>query len=302
MRFPCEFISTTFLPGLRVRITHILRKEGFSQNEIAKILGVKQPVIVSYIQKKIEDTGDDRINHHLDALAENISEMVISKDSIDSLMRTICTKCKSLRVSGPICSIHKETLPEIAHVKNCNICLGTELLPSMEKRSSILQSLEEVCDVLKKNPVFYQWVPEIGSQLACCDSEAKELDDVASFPGRLIKVKEQIVNVHPPEFGSSKTSSSLLLWFKRNRPDITWILSIKTKKQLRKMFLDNKINFIETKHLDLVTKKVLKDLEKENRLIDVQAIIDEASSGYESITYLFARDKNDLFKIVQILN
>lgn len=301
MRFPCEFVSSTFLPGLRVRVTHNLRNQGFSQNEIAKILGVKQPVIVSYLQKNIEDSGDERINFHLDSLAKSVSDMIVSKVSIDEVMKTICSKCKSLRVSGPICSIHKEILQEISHIKVCTICHGTEYLPSSEKRTSILNTLEEVFEEIKKNQNFLPWIPEIGSQLACCDSEASALDDVASFPGRIIKVKDQIVNVHPPEFGSSKTSSSLLLWFKNNRPDINWILSIKTKDKLRKLFEEKSIKFIETKHLDLATDKVLKELEKGKKLVNVNAIIDEASSGFESITYLFATDQKDLLRLVMFL-
>ncbi len=301
MRFPCEFISSSLLPGLRIRITHSLREIGFSQNEIARILGVKQPVIVTYLQKKIEETGDERINHHLDVLANKVSEMIVSKEDIEPIMRTICTKCKSLRVSGPICSIHKEILPEIAKIKNCSICTGIDEIPSIEERSKIIRTLEETLEELKKVDCFYLWVPEIGSQLAICESDAEELDDVASFPGRIIKVKEQILNVHPPEFGSSKTSSSLLLWFKKNKPDTRWVLSIKTKEELRQIFKENKISFLETEHLDLAKNKVLSNLEKGKRIIDVQAIMDEASSGFESITYIFAKNRTDLMDIVKLL-
>ena len=46
MRFPCEFIASSFLPSLRIRVAHELRDRGLSQNRIAEILGVKQPVIV----------------------------------------------------------------------------------------------------------------------------------------------------------------------------------------------------------------------------------------------------------------
>ena len=301
MRFPCEFISSLFLPGLRIRITHLLRYEGLSQNEIAKKLGVKQPVVVSYLQKQVEETGDERINHHLEALSEQVVLMLMNNESIDVIMRSICNKCKSLRVSGPICSIHKEILPDIQHIKNCNICMGSRDLPSMEKRSIILQSLEDVLATLKEHSIFLKWIPQIGSQLACCDSEAQEYDDVASFPGRIIRVKDTITNVHPPEFGSSKTSSSLLLWFKKNRPDVRWILSIKTKSELKKIFKKKKVDFLTTEHLDLATKKVLKRLEREKGLMGIQALIDEASPGYESITYLFAKDENDLLNLVNLL-
>ena len=114
-------------------------------------------------------------------------------------------------------------------------------------------------------------------------------------------MKDQIINVKPPEFGSSKTSALLLLWLKKNRPNINWILSIKTKENLKQIFINNNIRFVQTKHLDLATKKVLKSIETGNKIFEIQAIVDEASSGFESITYLFAKDKNELLNLVKIL-
>ena len=301
MRFPCEFIASSFLPSLRIRVAHELRDKGLSQNKIAEILGVKQPVIVSYLQKDISEIGDKRVNPHLETLSSVVSEMLFSKQSLDYVMRTICTKCKSLRVSGPICSIHKQMLPEINNIQNCSICSGFDTLPTIASRSIILQSLNDTLEEMKSVKDLYQWIPEIGAQLAHCESDATDLDDVASFPGRIIKVKEQITNVSPPEFGCSKTSSLLLLWMKKNRPDIQWILSVKTKDELKEIFLTKKIIFIETEHLDIEKNQVLSEIEKTNRIIDVQVLIDKASPGFESISYLFAQDKKELFDLISIL-
>ncbi len=301
MRFPCEFIASSFLPSLRIRVAHELRDRGLSQNRIAEILGVKQPVIVSYLQKDISEIGDKRVNPHLETLSAAVSEMLFSKQSLDYVMRTICTKCKSLRVSGPICSIHKQMLPEINNIQNCSICSGFDTLPTIASRSIILQSLNDTLEEMKSVKDLYQWIPEIGAQLAHCESDATDLDDVASFPGRIIKVKEQITNVSPPEFGCSKTSSLLLLWIKKNRPDIQWILSVKTKDELKEIFLTKKIKFIETEHLDIEKNQVLSEIEKTNRIIDVQVLIDKASPGFESISYLFAQDKKELFDLISIL-
>ena len=301
MRFPCEFIASSFLPNLRIRVAHDLRDKGMSQNKIANILGVKQPVVVSYLQKDLKEIGDKRVNPHLDSLSITISDMLISKESIDYVMRTICTKCKSLRVSGPICSVHKQMLPEISDIKNCSICSGFDTVPSIATRSEILQNLNDALEEMKKLEDFYQWIPEIGAQLAYCEIDAKDLDDVASFPGRIIKVKEQITAVSLPEFGCSKTSSLLLLWMKKNHPDIQWILSLKNKDELKKILQTNKIKYIETEHLDLEKNQILSEIEKENRLVDVRVLIDKASPGFESISYVFAKEKKDLFDILNIL-
>lgn len=301
MRFPCEFIASSFLPSLRIRVAHELRDKGLSQNKIAEILGVKQPVIVSYLQKDISEIGDKRVNPHLETLSSTVSEMLFSKQSLDYVMRTICTKCKSLRVSGPICSIHKQMLPEIRNIQNCTICYGFDTLPTIASRSIILQNLTDTLEEMKSVKNLYQWIPEIGAQLAHCENDATDLDDVASFPGRIVKVKEQITNVSLPEFGCSKTSSLLLLWMKKYRQEIQWILSVKTKDELKEIFLTKKIIFIETEHLDIAKKQVLSEIEKTNRIVDVQVLIDKASPGFESISYLFAKDKKELFDLISIL-
>lgn len=294
MRFPCEFIASSFLPSLRIRIAHQLRDKGKSQNEISQLLGVKQPVVVSYLQKKISDTGNEKINHHIDALSLSISDMLSAKEDIEIIMRTICTKCKSFRVNGPICSIHKEVLPQLSKCKNCDICLGFDGLPSMEGRSLILRDLEESLINLKEIENFYEWIPEIGSQLAACDEKAKDLDDIASFPGRIIKVKGAIMNVSPPEFGTSRTMSSLLLWIRKFQPSITYIISLKNKPELSNNLQKINLPFEEVTDIDLTWDECLDQLGEKKSIKEIQAILDKGSLGYESIGYVFGSSKEDL--------
>jgi predicted fused transcriptional regulator/phosphomethylpyrimidine kinase/predicted transcriptional regulator len=302
MRFPCEFISSTFLPGLRIRVAHQLRDKGKSQNEIAQLLGVKQPVIVSYLQKEIANTGNEKINHHLDAFSENVSSMLASQEQLEDIMKSICTKCKTLRVNGPICSIHKQILPELADFHNCNICSGYDALPSIEERAEILGKIKESLIDLDRIDGFYEWVPEIGSQLAVCDEDASNLDDVASIPGRIIKIKGNIATISPPEYGSSKTMSSLLLWIRKHQPNIEWIISIKNKSNLAKILTSLKIPFEELKELDLNWDNQLKEVSKKPTITSIRAILDSGSIGYEPMGYLFADKKESLLDLIKSIS
>ena len=283
------------LPSLRIRIAHNLRYKGKSQNEIAKLLGVKQPVIVSYLQKNIAETGDEKINHHLDALSDIISNMLFTQESLDKVMKTVCTKCKSLRVEGPLCSIHKAILPQLEEYNKCDICSGYREVPSLENRSIILSELKEMYTQLSTHSTFYKWVPEIGSQLAQSDENAKDLDDIASYPGRIIKVKEKIVTVSNPEFGSSKTMSSLLLWLRDKQSDIRWVLSCKNKPELFKKIKLLKIPYIFTDSLDSDWKQTLNQIAKNPVIFDMRILLDGGSSGYEAIGYIFC--SSALFQI-----
>ena len=302
MRFPCEFVSSTFLPGLRIRIAHRLRDKGLSQNSIAQILGVKQPVVVSYLKKKITDSGDKKLNHHLDDLALNISNMILAQEGLENIMKSICTKCKALRVKGPLCSMHKNILPELKQYKDCDICQGFEGLPSLEERTEILLLLKETLSELERSNVFHSWVPEIGSQLAACDEKAKDLDDVASFPGRIIRVKDEITSVSLPEFGSSKTMSSLLLWLRKIQPNIHWILSIKNKPELIKKLVQLDIEYVSTEELDVKWEENLKKLKTTKNITEINFILDSGSAGYESIAYIFTKNKNELLDLLFKIN
>lgn len=289
------------LPSLRIRIAHNLRYKGKSQNEIAKLLGVKQPVIVSYLQKSIAETGDEKINHHLDALSDIISNMLFTQEPLDKVMKTVCTKCKSLRVEGPLCSIHKAMLPQLEEYTRCDICSGYREVPSLENRSIILSELKEMYTQLSTHSTFYKWVPEIGSQLAQSDENAKDLDDIASYPGRIIKVKEKIVTVSNPEFGSSKTMSSLLLWLRDKQSDIRWVLSCKNKPELFKKIELLKIPYIFTDSLDSDWKQTLNQIAKNPIIFDMRILLDSGSSGYEAIGYIFARTAEELLDLVNMI-
>jgi len=296
LRFPCEYIASTMLPSLRIRIAHELRNKGKSQNEIAKLLGVKQPVVVSYLQKTISETGDEKINPHLDALSESISNMLFTQEPLEKAMKTICTKCKSLRVEGPICSIHKTTFPQLEIYHKCDICSGYKELPSLEERSIIISEIKEMFTQLSTHPTFYKWVPEIGSQLAQSDEKAKDLDDIASYPGRIIKVKEKIVTVSNPEFGSSKTMSSLLLWLRDKQSDIRWVLSFKNKSELLEKIKLLKISNISTDSIDSKWEQTLNQLAKNPIVFNMRILLDSGSSGYEAIGYVFARTSKELLE------
>ncbi|MHA1303429.1 MAG: thiamine-phosphate synthase family protein [Candidatus Heimdallarchaeaceae archaeon] len=300
MRFPCEYVALEFLPGLRIRVAHILRESGLSQNEIAKNLSVKQPVVVSYLKaykKRIEEEGED--NFHLDSLANEIAELILKGKPTPFIMRTVCTRCKALRVDSFICTKHRELIPELTDIKNCDICSGfITKIPQRDERTTIINALKESFEKLKTIKGFAEWVPEIGSQLAHCNDKTAHPDDIASFPGRIIRVKGEILTVREPEFGNSKTMSSMLLWIRKYQPDTKWILSIKNKKQLKNILKQKKINFIETKNLDLKWDEVLNEIETSVEIFEAQLLLDSGAPGYESIAYLFAPKFNSIEKLL----
>ena len=311
MRFPCEYVSNTFLPGLRVRIAQKMSIRGYSQTKIALHLGVKQPVVASYLRKTLDKTDNSliagildeidisTITGILDELAERITSDFVKGNNLETIMRTICTRCKKLRMDNVLCSIHKKLLPAIATIQRCTICRGDiESLQSLEN-VKILQSLEETLTNIKEIDNISHWIPEIGAQLATCREKAEYLDDVASFPGRIIKVKDDIKTVSLPEFGFSKTMSSLLIWLHEINPNIKWIFSIKNRTELKMKLENYNTPFIETMFLDTKWNETLNNLKSHCNFSQIKVILDTSGPGYESIAYIIAQEVEELLEITK---
>jgi len=301
MRFPCEYIASSVLPNLRHRVAKILKERGLSQVAIAKKLGVKQPVIASYLKRPISHNNDGVIDDYLDQLAIEVAEMLYTNQPIQLVLGTVCNSCKKLRVDSVVCAIHRKMVPELSNLVNCSICLDTSSIPSIDKRTAILDNLNAMFEQLKTIKGINIWIPEIGSQLASCDDNAEQFDDIASFPGRIIKVKDEIVSIRPPEFGSSRTMSKLLLWIRRFQKDIKWIISLKNRPELKLKLKKNDILYAETREIDLRWDEVLKNLETHHDINKIRAIVDEGSKGYEAIAYIFGRDSKELFTLINTI-
>ncbi len=299
MRFPCEYVANTFLPDLRIRIAQKMRKKGYSQTKIASYLGVKQPVVTSYLHKSIDKTDDSVIAGILDQLASKITDEFVKGTALETTMRTVCTRCKNLRMDSVICSIHKSTLSEIADIQHCTICRGDIESLSQSENEKVLQSLEDALEMIKRVNFIAEWIPEIGAQLATCRKKTENLDDVASFPGRIIRVKDALKTISYPEFGSSKTMSSMLIYLHNINPQIRWIFSIKNRTEL-KMKLENfNIPFIETASLDTQWNETLGNLRTHENFSQIKVILDISGPGYEAIAYIIAQEVDELLEITK---
>ncbi|MHA1684906.1 MAG: thiamine-phosphate synthase family protein [Candidatus Heimdallarchaeaceae archaeon] len=298
MRFPCEYVAASFLPTIRQKVAHILRDMGLSQTAIAEKLKVKQPVIVSYLKKdpKIENSF---LDYYTDELAKEVAKMLYENQNLSKIMRKICTSCMRLRMDGAICEIHKTMVPEIAHIQHCTICRGEDLTTERNERFTVINQLSTAFNELKSIPNFAYWVPEIGAQLAHCSENAKRIDEVASFPGRIIKIHDDVEVLRSPEFGASKTMSRLLIWIRNFQPSLTWCISIKNRPELKTKLNKNDIKFLETKKIDQNWEEVLESLSHEETINEINALVDSGSPGYEAIAYLFASSTAELFSLIK---
>lgn len=112
MKSPCELLVWHLLPAIRSELAKSIRKERFTQKEIAKKLGITPAAVSQYMSKKRGHDMEfsDRIKEMINALAKRIVEEDLSEFKI---MEEVCVICLEARKSGILCDIHRKVEPEI---------------------------------------------------------------------------------------------------------------------------------------------------------------------------------------------
>jgi hydroxymethylpyrimidine/phosphomethylpyrimidine kinase len=77
-------------------------------------------------------------------------------------------------------------------------------------RSDVLEELDKALERLKRLNVG-RLIPEVQSNLAYAIPYAESVHDVASFPGRIVRVSNTVTNVAAPRFGASRQIHHLVL-------------------------------------------------------------------------------------------
>jgi hydroxymethylpyrimidine kinase / phosphomethylpyrimidine kinase / thiamine-phosphate diphosphorylase len=83
------------------------------------------------------------------------------------------------------------------------------LLREME-RYHVLQDLKEAMEVLKRERVG-GLIPEVSSNLGYALPGAEGIEDVAAFPGRIVRFKDTVASLADPEFGASHHVAKIIL-------------------------------------------------------------------------------------------
>lgn len=112
MKSPCELIVWYLLPAIRSELAKQIKKERFTQKDIAKKLGITPAAVSQYMSEKrgqdIEFPGN--IKEMITALAKRIVDEDLSEFLI---MEEVCLICLEARKSGILCKIHRNVEPEI---------------------------------------------------------------------------------------------------------------------------------------------------------------------------------------------
>jgi predicted fused transcriptional regulator/phosphomethylpyrimidine kinase len=103
------------------------------------------------------------------------------------------------------------------------------VLREME-RYRVIQELKRAADILKEKKIG-DLIPEVSSNLGYALPYAEGIDDVAAFPGRIVRWKDSLVTLGDPEFGASKHIASIILTMMKFHPDYCSAMNIRYSRE-----------------------------------------------------------------------
>ncbi len=110
------------------------------------------------------------------------------------------------------------------------------VLREME-RYQVIQEIKRAVEVLKGEEIG-RLIPEVSSNLGYALPFAEGLEDVAAFPGRIVRFNDSVTTYSDPEFGTSRHVANIILTVMKFYPEYCSAMNIRysreTVEQLRR--------------------------------------------------------------------
>ncbi|WP_226005726.1 thiamine-phosphate synthase family protein [Natrinema salinisoli] len=232
MQFVEEIVVDEFLPTIRSLLAGDLRDRGFTQSDVAEVLGISQSAVSKYahgdvtINDRIAE--DERVRTLVDELGTGLAAGDISP--VQALIE-IEVLIRDLESGGDLLAqLHEEAVPELAdHGSGFRVHDPESDLRTSER---VLSSLRRGLGMLETASGFTNLIPAVGSNLVACTPDAEDVDDVAGVPGRIFDVKGRMTVPADPEFGVSEHVARVLLAARRHGADVSAGINITYEPEL----------------------------------------------------------------------
>jgi len=315
LRLPCELVTEHLLSLIRRLLAgELVRENGVSQVQAARILGVTQPAVSNYLRSdpgKGKDTLEEameEVKATVKAFSEDLLEGRL--DQVEA-MRRICGLCIGLRNRGPLCRIHARDVPYI-HRENCSLCLTD--LTSIRKRSHdeyrLVGDVRRAILTIEGSEEMADLIPEIGMNIAYAKPEAADVGEVVGVPGRIRPIGGRPHASSPPDFGGSSHVARAVLTMMRFEPSLRSAISIRFDwdvievcegLNLAVSSFDRSEEPPEMKEVDgrTIPWGVEQAVEKIGRAPDV--IYDLGEVGKEPMIFLFGQDAQEVAQLASTI-
>jgi len=299
MRPPCEYAVKYYLPVIRALIVKsLVEKYGWSATNAARALGISTTASLKY--KRILGTSKSKLlQENLDDLANKLSEKIVRNEiTPDEFIESVCLSCMNMRVEGKMCKIHREEIPEL---KNCFACYRNFVKISgiSIEKMEVIEEIENAFNILSTCQNFDRILPEVRTNIVMCIKDAKKIEDVAAYPGRITAVRGRAFSFFKPEFGASRHLASVLLAARLVNKNIRGATCIKYDKDIKKAI--EKLG-ITCAIMDRSRFNNLEDFIKNLTNLE-DGVIDPGGVQVEPVVYLFGKDATEAVrKVLKVAN
>ena len=188
-------VGDKWLERLHQHVAKDLRTKGWSQHEIADLLGSTQSTISRQMQKTIRELGATADEATIDSWGNELSQALSSMGPGTQVLRQ--RFIVEFQFTGNHTLRFDKTLT------------GLDLDAGQEQRA-LLRRLEWAASRLDAKRIGHV-IPAVGLNIASCMKGAFQTDEVAAFPGRITLVDGALRHHETPAFGTSKHLAELLL-------------------------------------------------------------------------------------------
>jgi len=184
-----------WLNRLHMQLSRELRSQGWSQMEIAAMLGTTQSTVSRQYQKPILELPGSADALTIDGWAKEIASGLIAIGPDEALLR-----------QRFVIEFQFGNNQVLRYDKTFT---GMDL-DADQKEQAMIRRLEWAISRLDSKLIL-PVIPQVGLNIASCMDDASTTADVASVPGKVTAVGDVLRTHSRPEFGSSKTLAGILL-------------------------------------------------------------------------------------------
>jgi len=261
--------GATWLDRLHMQLARNLRANGWSQAEIAEIMGSTQSTVSRMAHRELPEMAGTSDEATIDGWAHEIA----------LAMRQLGSQSKPTR---------QRFVMEIAfgpgQVLRFDKSLTGSDLDSDQEQTALLKRLEWAVSRIDINKIS-PWMPAVGMNIACCLGNSSSTAEVAAFPGKVSIVDGRLRHHDTPAFGASNHLANMLLSARHNDSDKTAILNIKPPangEDIEQMCENLDLNLTFAPKGELVPHQ------------GIDVILDEGAFGWEPSLYILAHNPLEL--------